>query len=98
MSLNDLCNNIGIPEKLKSDKAPEFWWRNYEFLKSAKQKGIYLTYTEPERKNQIAPIDVYIRELRKRTHKKNESKKHAKEVTGILIGASIQDQKVIASG
>ena len=70
MSLNDLYNNVCIPEKLKSDRAQEFCGLNYEFLKSAKQEVIYLTYDEPEHKNQIAPIDVVIRELRKLTHNK----------------------------
>ena len=61
-------------KKINSDRAPEFCRRNYEFLKYAKLKGIDLTYTEPERKNQIAPIDVDIRELRKCTHKKMKAK------------------------
>ena len=73
MSLNDLCNNVRIPVNIKSDRAPEFCGRNYEFLKSAKLKGIYLTYSEPERKNQIAPIDVEIIELGRLTHNKMES-------------------------
>ena len=70
MSLNDFCNYVGILEKLKSDKSPELCGRNSEYLKYAKQKGIYMTYAEPERRNQISPVDVEIRELRKRTHKK----------------------------
>ena len=61
MYLNDFCNDVGIPENLKSDRGPEFCRRKSEFVKYAKQKGIYLTYVEPERKNQIAPIDVDIR-------------------------------------
>ena len=61
MSLNDFCNNVGVSEKIKSDRAPELCRRNSEFLKYAKQKEIYLTYAEPERKNQIAPIGVDIR-------------------------------------
>ena len=72
MSLNDFCNDVRIPEKLKSDRAPGFCGRNYKLLKSAKRKGIDLTYVETERKNQIAPIDVEFKELRKRTH--NEMK------------------------
>ena len=68
MSLNYFYNNIVIPEKLKSDRAPEFCGRNSEFLKYAKRKGIDLTYAEPKHKNRIAPIDVDIRKLRKRTH------------------------------
>ena len=70
MSLNDFCNDVGITENLKSDRTPEFSGKNSEFLKYFKQKGIELSYAEPERKNQISPIDVEIREPRKRTHKK----------------------------
>ena len=58
MYLNDSCNDVGITYNLKSDKAPEFYGWNSEFLKSAKQKGMDLTYAEPELRNQIAPIDV----------------------------------------
>ena len=70
MSLNDFCNDVGEPHKLKSDRAPEFCGRSTQFLANAKKRGIDLTYAEPERKNQISPIDVEIREIRKRTHNK----------------------------
>ena len=70
MDLNDFCNGVVIPEKLKSDRAPECFGRKSEFLEYAKQKGIYLTYAEPDRRNKMDPIDVEIRDLRKRTHKK----------------------------
>ena len=43
MSLNDFFNDVGIPEKLKSDRPPYLCGWNYEFLKSAKQKGIDMT-------------------------------------------------------
>ena len=38
MYLNYFCNYVGIPEKLESDRDPELFGRNFEFLKSAKQK------------------------------------------------------------
>ena len=63
-----------MPGKLKSDRGTEFCGPNTIFLKTAQKKGIDLTYAEPERKNQIAPIDIEIRELRKRTHDKLASK------------------------
>ena len=47
MSSNDFCKYVGIPENLKSDKAPEFYGRHSEFLKSAKLKGIYFSYAAP---------------------------------------------------
>ena len=50
MSYNDFSNDAGIPEKLKSDRPPEFCEQNSENLKYAKQKIIDLTYTEPEHK------------------------------------------------
>ena len=69
-SLNEFCQSVGVPGKLKSDRAPEFCGPNTVFLDTARKKGIDLTYAEPERKNQIAPIDIEMRELRKRTHNK----------------------------
>ena len=42
--------------------------------KTAQKKGITLTYGEPERKNQIWKIDLEMRELRKRWHKKMKTK------------------------
>ena len=69
-SLNEFCQSVGVPGKMKSDRAPEFCGPNTVFLDTAKKKGIDLTYSEPERKNQIAPIDIEMRELRKRTHNK----------------------------
>ena len=74
MSLNDLCNGVDIAEKLKSDRALVFFGTNSEFLKYSKQKGIDLTYAGTDPKNQIAPIDFEIMELRKRTHKKQNKK------------------------
>lgn len=74
-SLREFCEDVGVPEKLKSDRAPEFCGRNTEYHKVARRKGINLTYAEPERKNQISPIDVEIRELRKRTNNKLRTKR-----------------------
>ena len=70
MPLGDFCNGVRITEKLKSDRDPEFCRRNSEFLKYSKLKGVYLTYSKTERNNQILPIDVEIRELRKITYNK----------------------------
>ena len=51
VSLNDFCNDVGIPEKLASDRTPELCSRKSAFLANAKLKGIDLTYADPERKN-----------------------------------------------
>ena len=59
-SLNEFYQDVGIPEKLASDQAPEFWGCNSAFLKNAKGKGIDLTYAEPDRKNQIYKVDLEI--------------------------------------
>lgn len=94
-SLNDFCADVGIPEKLKSDRAPEFCGRESAFLKSAQKRGIELTYSEPDRKNQIYKVDLEIRELKKRWHQKKISKrvpervwdfglKHAAEILQII--------------
>ena len=59
--------------KIKSDRATYLCGRNSELLKYVKQKEIYLTYDKLERKKQIAPIDVDIREVRKHIHNKMKS-------------------------
>ena len=73
-TLNDFCNDFGTPEKLKSDRAPELCGRNSVFLKNAKDKGIDLSYAEPERKNQLWKVDLEIRELKRCWHNKMKSK------------------------
>ena len=35
VSLNDFCNDVGIPEKLASDRAPELYGRKSAFLANA---------------------------------------------------------------
>ena len=74
VSKNDFYNNVSIPEKLASNKAPELCSRKTAFLANAKSKGIDLTYAKPERKNQIWRVDPEIREPKRRTHNKMVSK------------------------
>ena len=70
ISLNDFCSEVGIPEKLASDRVLELCSRKYAFLANAKNKGIDLIYAELERKNQIWIVHLEIRELKRRTHNK----------------------------
>ena len=74
VTLDEFCQDVGIPEKLKSDRAPELCGHTSEFLKNAQKRGIDLTYAEPERKNQIWKVDIEIRELKKRWHQKKKTK------------------------
>ena len=69
-TLSTMCNDIGIPDRLKMDRAPELVGKGTDFYKLARKRHIDLTYAEPERKNQISPVDVEIRELQKRTRSK----------------------------
>ena len=98
MSLNYFCNDVGIPEKLKSDRDPEFCGKNSEFLESAKRKGIDLTYAEPERKNQIVPIDVEIRELRKCNHDKMKSTNTPRKLWGYCLLHQAKIRKFLPRG
>ena len=50
-TLNNFCNDIGTPEKLKSGRAYELCGQNSVFLKNAKDKCIDMSYAELERKN-----------------------------------------------
>jgi len=74
-SLRSFCDDVGIPQRLKSDLASEFVGRNSEFSKLAKKKDIALSYAEHGREHQIWQVDVTIRELKKRWHKDMIEKK-----------------------
>ena len=79
-TLNDFCKDIGIPEKLASNRALELCGRNSAFLATAKRKGIDLSYAKPERKNLIWKVDLEIRELKKRWHNKMRTKNAPKRL------------------
>ena len=65
-TLQELCECIGIPENLKSDRAPEFCGRETSYLNLANGKRINMTYAEPERSNEIYNANIAIRDLNKR--------------------------------
>lgn len=73
-ALLDFCDNVGIPERLKTDLAPEFAGKRTEFGKVARRNGINLTFAERGRENQVFPVDLQIRELKKRWHNKMTAK------------------------
>jgi len=79
-TLNDFCKDIGIPEKLASNRALELCGRNSAFLATAKWKGIDLSYAKPEQKNLIWKVDLEIRELKKRWHNKMRTKNAPKRL------------------
>ncbi len=78
--MSDFCNSVGVPEKLKSDRAPELIGKTSAFLVNAKNRGINFTFAEPERKNQIWKVDLEMRELGKQTHHKMKTKNVAKQL------------------
>ncbi|KAL7484489.1 hypothetical protein ACHAW6_010126 [Cyclotella cf. meneghiniana] len=67
-TLSTLCDDIGLPDRLKSDSAPELVGKGTDFYKLACKRHIDLTHAEL--KNQISLVDMEIRELQKRTHSK----------------------------
>ena len=73
-TLKEVYEDVGTPEKRKSDRAKEFCGHNLDFLTTAKKRQIDLTYSEPERKNQIYDVDLEIQETRRQTHNKMKSK------------------------
>ena len=74
ISLKEFCEDVGVSENLKRDRAPEFCGRQSQFRQMVQKKGIELTHAKPERKNQIYKVDIELRELRKRWHNKMRSK------------------------
>ena len=69
-ALASFCTDVGTPKNLKSDRAKELVGRNTEFNKYERKRHINLTYAEPYRKNQIWPVDLEMRELKKRVRNK----------------------------
>ena len=56
-TLNNFCQDVGVPEHIKSDRAPELCGRNSAFLALAKRKHIECTYAEPEQSKQMWKIN-----------------------------------------
>ena len=59
--LQEFCDDIGIPENLKSDRAPDFCRPESSYLILAKGKRINLTYADPELSYEIYNIYIAIR-------------------------------------
>jgi hypothetical protein len=65
-SLNAFIEDVGAPERIKTDSTAEFTGHNSEFSKLCRKRSIRQTFQEAGRSNQIPHVDVQIRELRKR--------------------------------
>ena len=64
-SLRRMCNEVGIPAKLKSDMAAAFVGHNTDFQRLVRKLQIDMTHSEPYRHNQLQSVDVAIRELKR---------------------------------
>ena len=51
-TLRRSADDVGIPDRLRTDLAPELTRKNTEFQAQAKQLGIDVTHSETERSNQ----------------------------------------------
>ena len=69
-TLSAFCDDVGTPQCLKSDRAPELVGHTTPFLKLARKQHIDLMYAEPEQVNQIHKVDIEMRELKKRCRNK----------------------------
>ena len=96
-TLQSFCHDVGVPEKLKSDRAPELCGRQSEYAKLAKSKRIDLSYAEPERATQIYQVDIAIRELKKRWHQKMVSKSVPKRLWDFGIKHAAKVMQMIPS-
>lgn len=88
---SDFCNDVGIPKKLKSDCTHSFCGWDSNFLHLVKKKCIVLTYSEPERTNQIYVVDLEMRDLKQHWHHKMVTKNVPKQmwVFGLQDAAKI---------
>ena len=72
--LQEFCEDVGISENIKSNRAPEFCAHDSPYLKLIKDKRFNLTYAEPEHCTEIYNLDITIKELKKHWHHKMSSK------------------------
>ena len=73
-TLRRFANDVGIPDKLRSDLAPEITGKNTEFQAQVKLLRIDLTHSEKERSNQNHAAEGEIGHLKKRFRQKMVSK------------------------
>ena len=59
-TLQEICEDVGIPDNLKSDRAPYSYVRESSYIKLAKYKRVILTYAEPERSNEIYNVELQL--------------------------------------
>ena len=74
------ADDVGIPDCLRTDLAPELTGKNTEFQAQAKRLGIDVTHSETERSNQNHAAEREIGELKKQFKQKMISKGAPKRV------------------
>jgi hypothetical protein len=65
-TLKEFVDDVGIPEKLRADRAPEIFGAHTEFQKEIRRIRTRMSYTEPEHSNQNTYAELEIRELKRR--------------------------------
>ena len=68
--LQKFIEEVGTPTDLKTDRATALTNKNSAFLKLLRKEVISHRFSEPGRSNQMYAINLEIRELKKRYHKK----------------------------
>ena len=86
--------NFGIPDRLRTDQAPEIMGKNTEFQPQAKRLHIDLTHTELERSNQNHGAEIEIGEFQKSFRQKMVRKQDPKRVWvyGLVHQAGVPNQ------
>ena len=78
-TLRKFADDIGIPDQVRSDLAPELTGKNTEFLAQAEHLGIDVTHSEAEQSNQNHAAEQEIGDLKKR-YKQKMIKKGAPKI------------------
>ena len=85
--LQELCEDIGIPENIKSERSSKVCGQKASYLKLAKDKRTNLIYAKIELSNEIYNVDISIIDLNKRWHHKMVSNNFHRRVWdfGLII-------------
>jgi predicted ATPase len=69
-TLKEFVDDVGIPEMLRADQAPEMVGRNTDFQKEIRRIRTKMTFSEPGRSSQNHYVELEIRELKRRFRRK----------------------------
>jgi hypothetical protein len=97
-TLKKLIDDVGIPERLRADQAPELVGAHTEFQKEICRVRTKMSFTEPFRSNQNHYAELEIRELKRRFRRKMVEKGVHKRMWDLGLNYTAEIMQRMARG